>query len=176
MANPLALNSPIETIVPDDMGSIRTAKCPPSLAHDYHPRRMAPKHSSISPNAARWIAGSPNDSVDLVRPTLLGPYCNSHSAVSRRRANFISFRKLGISRAPVSEMGQTLHFCDVRVMSALPPIVTKSRTSRHFGFRPALDSRAATSSGRHSISSSARSRNDPGMVRPIALAVFTLIN
>ena len=36
----------------------------------------------------------------------------------------------------MAEMGQSLHFCDVRVVSAFHPIATKSRTSRHFGFGP----------------------------------------
>ena len=34
-----------------------------------------------------------------------------------------------------SQMGQSLHFCDVRVVSAFHPIATKSRTSRQFGVR-----------------------------------------
>jgi hypothetical protein len=33
-------------------------------------------------------------------------------------------------------LGQTLHFCDVRVVSAFHPIATKSRTFRHFGCGP----------------------------------------
>jgi hypothetical protein len=42
----------------------------------------------------------------------------------------------GSVATPIAEMGQTLHFCDVRVVSAFHPIATKSRTSRHFGFGP----------------------------------------
>ena len=38
------------------------------------------------------------------------------------------------SATPMSGEGHSLHFCDVRVMSAFHPGTTKSRTLRHFGF------------------------------------------
>jgi hypothetical protein len=60
-------------------------------------------------------------------------------------------------------IGQTLHFCDVRVVSAFHPIATKSRASRHFGFGP-----TATSAPFYSITLSARSRKDSGRLKPSA--------
>jgi hypothetical protein len=45
----------------------------------------------------------------------------------------------GSVATPIAEMGQTLHFCDVRVVSAFHPIATKSRTCRHVGFGPATE-------------------------------------
>jgi len=39
--------------------------------------------------------------------------------------------------------GQTLHFCDIQVMSAFHPIVTKSRGRWHFDFGPISDKERA---------------------------------
>jgi len=48
--------------------------------------------------------------------------------------------------APVPN-GQTLHFGDVRAVSAFHPIATKSRTPRHFGFGPDSAARTCSKSG-----------------------------
>ena len=46
----------------------------------------------------------------------------------------------------MSVQGQSLHFGDVRVVSAIHLIATKSRASRHFGFGPATDGKFARQS------------------------------
>jgi hypothetical protein len=57
-------------------------------------------------------------------------------------------------------LGQSLHFGDVRAVSAIHPIATKSRASRHFGFGQTRPRRvAAGAAGPHSIADTERPQN-----------------
>src|SRR5258706_1489748 len=71
--------------------------------------------------------------------------------------------------SPMSDLGQSRRFDDVRVTSAFPPIATKERTSRDVSNVPEADITSL-----HSITSSARASSVGEMVRPSALAGLRL--
>ena len=72
-------------------------------------------------------------------------------------------------------IGQSLHFCDVRVTSAFHPIAAKSRTFRHFGFGPIPDVSNRSKIVRYSITLSASTSSVDGIEIPIVRAVVAFI-
>ncbi len=57
----------------------------------------------------------------------------SRPSVDRCGVRNKAFGWPALSEGPRSAPGQTLHFCDVRVMSVVPPIAAKWRTCSEFG-------------------------------------------
>jgi len=76
----------------------------------------------------------------------------------------------------MSALGQKRTSGSVEAMSALPPKADIGTHSRNVRFVPKADIVRCGEIGRYSITSSARTSNDGGMVIPRALAVLRLIS